>query len=119
MNPQSRDWIIDYKKPYAYSEHDFAIIARYSDPTTRGNVLVIAGIGAHATQAASEFVATSSEIEPLRRIAPSKWESKNLEMIVRTDVINGESSPAKLLAVTTWQAKGLHLVRLGSAIFHR
>jgi len=102
MNPQNRDWVINYKKPYAYAEHDFAIIARYSDPTTRGNVLVIAGIGAHATQAASEFVATSSEIEPLRRIAPSEWESKNLEMIVRTDVINGESSPAKLIALTTW-----------------
>src|SRR5215472_2297618 len=101
-DPQMRDWVIDYRKPYAYAEHDFAIIARYSDPTTGGNVLVIAGIGAHATQAASEFVATSSEMEPLRHFAPPGWESKNLEMIVRTDVINGESSPAKLIAITTW-----------------
>jgi hypothetical protein len=101
-DPQKGDWIVDYRRPYAFAEHDFAIIARYSDPTTGGNVLIIAGIGAHATQAASEFVATPSELEPLRQIAPYGWQGKNLEMVVRTDVINGESSPAKLVALDTW-----------------
>jgi len=101
-HPEMKDWVIDYIQPYAYAQHDYAIVARYLDPTTGGNTLVIAGIGAHATQAASEFVTTPSEIEQVVRVAPSGWEKKNLEMIVRTDVINGDASPARLVAVTAW-----------------
>jgi hypothetical protein len=99
---EMRDWVIDYTHPYAYAEHDYAIVARYSDPTTSGNILIIAGIGAHATQAASEFVTSPSEMGQIARMAPSGWEKKNLEMIVRTDVINGDASPAHLVAVTAW-----------------
>jgi hypothetical protein len=46
QNPHNRDWSIDYTRPYAYAKHDYAIIARYMDPATGGNILIIAGIGA-------------------------------------------------------------------------
>jgi hypothetical protein len=101
-HPEMKDWIVDYTQPYAYAEHDYAIVARYLDPTTGGNMLIIAGIGAHATQSSSEFVTSPTEMEQLARMAPSGWEKKNLEMIVRTDVINGDASPARLVAVTAW-----------------
>jgi hypothetical protein len=101
-NPNNHNWIVDYTKPYAYATRDYAIIARYKDPTTGGNILIIAGIGAHATQAASEFVVTSNGLEQIRRGAPRGWEKKNLEMIVETDIINGDSGPAHLIATTTW-----------------
>jgi hypothetical protein len=101
-NPQNRNWVVDYTRPYAYATHDYAIIARYKDPTTGGNLLIIAGIGAHATQAASEFVVTSNELEQIRDVAPRGWEKKNLEMIVETKIINGDSGPPHLIAATTW-----------------
>jgi hypothetical protein len=101
-NPQSLSWVVDYNKPYAYAAHDYALIARYKDPTTGGNILIIAGIGGHATQAASEFVVTTSGLEQIRRIVPREWEKKNLEMIVGTDIINGDSGPPYLIAATTW-----------------
>ena len=101
-NPRSRNWVVDYTRPYAYATHDYALIARYKDSTTGGNILIIAGIGAHATQAGSEFVVTSRGLEQIRRIAPGGWEKKNLEMIVETDIINGDSGPPYLIAATTW-----------------
>jgi hypothetical protein len=101
-HPEMKDWVVDYTQPYAYAQHDYAIVARYSDSTTGGYILIIAGIGAHATLAASEFVTSPTEMEQLGRMAPSGWQKKNLEMIVRTDVINGDASPAHLVALTVW-----------------
>jgi hypothetical protein len=101
-NPKNHNWQVDYTRPYTYSAHDYAIIARYKDATTGGNILIIAGIGAHATQAASEFVVTSNGLDQIRRFVPMGWEKRNLEMIVETDIINGDSGPPYLVAATTW-----------------
>jgi hypothetical protein len=101
-NLGNRNWIVDYTQRYAYAVHDYAIIARYKDQTTGGNIIVIAGIGAHATQAASEFVGTSKGLEQIQHVAARGWEEKNLELIVETDIINGDSGPPRLIATTTW-----------------
>jgi hypothetical protein len=102
QNPQNRDWFVDYAKPYAYATHDYAIIARYADPTTGGNVLIAAGIGAHATQAASEFLTSSKALEQINAIAPTGWKSKNLELVIKTDIINGDAGPPHVVAAITW-----------------
>lgn len=102
QNPQNREWTVDYTKPYAFATRDYAIVARYRDTTTSGNVVVIAGIGAHATQAASEFSVTSTELEDIRRLAPRGWESRNLEMVIEADIINGDSGPPHLVAIASW-----------------
>jgi hypothetical protein len=102
QNPHKRLWEVDYTQPYAFAKRDYALIARYKDPTTGGNIVIIAGIGAQATQAASEFVATPKHLEQIRNLAPKGWEQKNLEMVVETDIINGDPGPPRLLVVTTW-----------------
>ncbi len=101
-NPQSRDWMIDFSKPYTTIAVDYAIVARYHDPTTEGPVMVIAGIGPYGTEAASAFVSTPMYLEQIAKQAPVGWENKNLEMVVKTEVIDGKAGPPVLVASTEW-----------------
>jgi len=99
---QHPDWSVDFSKPYATVSTDYAIVARYHDATTNGTVMVIAGIGPYGTEAASEFVTSPRSLEQLLRKVPAGWQSKNLEMVLKTEVIAGEAGPPSLVAATTW-----------------
>jgi hypothetical protein len=101
-NSQHPDWSVDFSRPYATVSADYAIVARYHDATTNGTVMVIAGIGPYGTEAASEFVTSPRSLEQLLRKVPADWQSKNLEMVLKTDVIAGEAGPPSLVAATTW-----------------
>jgi hypothetical protein len=99
-NPQSNEW----SDPPNYSTitGDYALIARYHDTTTNGVVLVIAGLGPYGTEAASEFAISPQYIDQLLGKAPSGWEDKNLEIVIRATKINGEAGPPNLVSSTYW-----------------
>jgi len=100
--PNRTGWVVDYSKDYPSAVSDYAIVARYVDPTTNGSILIIAGIGAYGTEAASEAVANPYDLKKLLTAVPSGWESRNLEFVIRTTVINGENGPPDLVSFATW-----------------
>lgn len=81
---------------------DYAIVARYRDATTEGPVMVIAGIGPYGTEAASAFVSTPRYLEQIAQHEPAGWENKNIEMVIKTQVIDGKAGPPVLVASTVW-----------------
>jgi hypothetical protein len=102
-NPNSYEW----SDPHTYesadsSTSDYAMITRYHDTTTNGIVMVIAGLGTYGTEAASEFAVSPQYIDQLVSKAPADWEDKNLEIVIRTDKINGEAGPPYLVSSTYW-----------------
>jgi hypothetical protein len=101
-NPENRDWLIDFSRPYSSISVDYAIVARYHDATTEGPVMVIAGIGPYGTEAASAFVSSPQYVEQLAKQLPSGWENKNIEMVIKTEVIDGHAGPPVLVASTVW-----------------
>ena len=101
-NLQNTDWSVDFLKPYASVSTDYAIVARYRDPTTEGPVMVVAGLGPFGTEAAGAFVATPQYLEQLARQLPPGWENKNIEMVLKTQVIDGKAGPPVLIAETAW-----------------
>lgn len=101
-NPQNTDWQIDFTQPYASVTVDYAVVARYTDHTTEGQVMVVAGIGPYGTEAASAFVATPKYLEQIAKQAPAGWENKNIEMVIKTEVIDGKAGPPVLVALTVW-----------------
>jgi hypothetical protein len=64
--------------------------------------MVIAGIGAYGTEAASEFAVSPQYINQLLSKAPADWEDMNLEIVIRADKINGEAGPPYLVSYTYW-----------------
>ena len=64
--------------------------------------MVVAGLGTYGTEAASEFAVSPQYIDQLLSKAPANWGNKNLEIVIRTDKINGEAGPPYLVSSTSW-----------------
>jgi hypothetical protein len=95
-------WSVDSSAPYLSITTDYAIVARYHDPTTEGPVLVIAGIGPYGTEAAGEFVQSPQHLAELAAKLPRGWENKNLEVVLKTNIIGGKTGPPILVTAYTW-----------------
>jgi hypothetical protein len=101
-NPQNNDWAVDFSQPFSAVTHDYAIVARYHDTLTNGTTMIIGGLGPYGTEAASEFVSSTRYLDQISHQVPGNWAEKNLEMVIRTDVVAGEAGPPNLVAISTW-----------------
>jgi hypothetical protein len=101
-NPSNTDWSIDYSTPYLDLTKDYAIVLRMADPKTEQMVVVAAGITVFGTLAAGEFLTDKNEMKKLASFAPPRWETKNIELVLSTDVIRGRSGPATIVAAQFW-----------------
>jgi len=101
-NLQNTAWTVNFLQPYVSVSTDYAIVARYRDPTTEGPVMVAAGLGPFGTEAAGAFVATPQYVEQIAKQLPPGWENKNIELVLKTEVIDGKAGPPTLVAATEW-----------------
>jgi len=101
-NSQQQSWFIDFTKPYNTITTDYAIVARFHDSTTEGPVLVIGGLGPYGTEAAGEFVQSPQYLAELAAKLPPGWENKNLEVVIKTNVIGAKAGPPILVTAYTW-----------------
>lgn len=101
-NPSNQGWAVDYSIPYLKLTRDYALVLRMVDPKTEQPVVIDAGITVFGTSAAGEFLTNPSDMKKLAAIAPRGWEKKNMEIVLETDVIQGRSGPARILATQFW-----------------
>jgi hypothetical protein len=102
QNPEQRDWSVDFRKPFSSVTTDYAVVARFRDPDTEGPVMVIAGLGPYGTEAASEFVQAPQYLAELAAKLPRGWENRNLEVVLKTDVIGAKAGPPVLVSAYSW-----------------
>ena len=100
--PRPTGWSLDSSKPYLSIPYDYAIVARFLNATTGGPVVVIAGIGPFGTEAASELVQSPEYLAQLAAKLPRGWENKNLEVVLKTDIIGVKAGPPILISAYTW-----------------
>jgi hypothetical protein len=94
-------WQIAQARP-DYGRNDYAIVARYHDPITNNIAVIIAGLEVNGTVGAAQFVTSSHQLDQLEHALPSGWEEKNIEIVLRVPVIDGDSGPDKILATQVW-----------------
>jgi hypothetical protein len=97
-NPQNTAWSVDFSKPYTSVSTDYGIVARYHDTYTNGNVLIVAGLGPYGTEAVSELVSSPQYLNQIERQVSTGFKEANLEVVIKTDVINGEAGPPRVVA---------------------
>jgi hypothetical protein len=102
QNLQNTEWNLNFTQPYTSTRNDYAIVARYHDASTDGTVLIVAGLGIYGTEAASELVASPEYLDRLTKMLPAGWENKNLELVLKTNIIRGEPGPPSLVSFATW-----------------
>jgi len=97
-----RSWSVDFHVPYSERAEDYAIVAITRDGTLDQPLVVAAGIGPNGTMAASEFLMDQGDLDALRKNAPPNWGGKNVEVVLATQVIQGNSGPPRIVTVEYW-----------------
>jgi hypothetical protein len=100
-NPGSR-WSVDFRIPYWDRTQDYAIVAITHDATLDQPLIIIAGIGPNGTAAAGEFLLKPDNLAALVRMAPAHWSGRNVEVVLATQVIQGNSGPPRIVASEYW-----------------
>jgi hypothetical protein len=80
---------------------DYAIVARFTDPTTGKPTLIAAGIGRGGTNAAGEFLTNPDLMQIVRNQKPSP-SMKNVEVVLSTQIIGGEPGTPRVEGVYFW-----------------
>jgi len=106
-------WVSDQKNPGvkmglyransgANITHDLAIVARVFDAETKQPTIIIAGLTPPGTLAAGDFVTDPKYLTEFMRAAPHGWQGKNLELLLSTNVIDGQPGPPHVVASSIW-----------------
>ena len=83
-------------------QQDFAIVARLLNTETGQPVIIVGGIGASGTQAATEFVTDSQELTLALGKLPREWPNRNVEFVISTKVTDGIAGPSSVVASAVW-----------------
>lgn len=94
-------WERDSSLPYS-SADDYALVARFRDPTIDGWVVVLAGLGRNGTEAAAQFATSPHYMQLLKDRVGSGFLNRNIEAVLKVSVIDGNTGAPSILAVHTW-----------------
>jgi DNA-binding winged helix-turn-helix (wHTH) protein len=102
-DPSRSPWLIDRTQQLATNNYqDYAIVARFTDANTGKPAIVIAGIGRGGTIAAGEFITNPDDLMQLVRAIQSAGNKKNLEIVLSTQIIDGQPGTPKMEASYFW-----------------
>jgi hypothetical protein len=81
---------------------DYAIISRVLNHRTGKMLVTVGGLYGFGTQAAGQFLMDPKYLTKFVASLKSGWESKNLQLVTRTEVIDGTPGPPELIASSVW-----------------
>jgi hypothetical protein len=81
---------------------DFLIVSRVFESKSGQPVILAAGLGHYGTWAAGEFLTNANAMNDALRSAPSGWENRNLQLVLRVDVIGRTPGTPKVLVLHSW-----------------
>ena len=81
---------------------DYALIARAPQPETGQMMVVIAGLGEKGSAAALEFVTNPKYFEQFAANAPAGWERHNIELVIKTNLVNDDWGEPRVVATHIW-----------------
>jgi hypothetical protein len=97
QNP-ARHW----DSPMGDLAKDYALIVRAPEPRTGQTMVVIAGLGERGGAAATEFLTNPQYMERFDAQAPRGWEHRNLEIVLETELVNGDWGQPRIVATHVW-----------------
>jgi hypothetical protein len=99
-NPGQPGWVVNRLQQMTTNNYrDFAIVARFTDSTTGKLAVIIAGVARGGTRVATEYLTDPTDLAQLERAAGGK---KNMEVVLSTQIIDGEPGTPKVEASYFW-----------------
>jgi hypothetical protein len=100
------NWTVDRGvQPAANSYRGYAILARFTDINTGKPAIVVAGIGRGGTRGAGEFLTDKTDLAQLMRLTHAAGDKQNLEVVLSTQIIDGE--PGSPMIEATYFRQGI------------
>jgi hypothetical protein len=96
-----RRWIRDTTKSFGNTP-DYGIVARFHNASTDSMVVVVAGLQRYGTDAASQFVVSPRMLAAFNQQIGWNWTNKNVEAVLRVDVVNGKAGAPTIEATHVW-----------------
>jgi hypothetical protein len=81
---------------------DYALVARFTDTNTGKLTVIVAGLARGGTIAAGEFLTDPGDQLQLQRAAQAAGDKKNMEVVLSTQIIDGEPGSPKMEAAYFW-----------------
>jgi hypothetical protein len=97
-NPAANTWRVDIFAPLSSIDRDYSLVTRMNDPLTGQPIVILGGLGPFGTAAASEFVSNPEYFSQFSQNAPKGWESRNIQIVLETSVVNGRVSVPRVVA---------------------
>ena len=101
-NPNGPTWKMDFGQTSEHVVEDYAIVSRFNDPTTENTVVIAAGLGENGTAAAADFLLHSQYLKEIGQQSPAPWKNKNMELVIKTQIIDGIAGPPVIVARYFW-----------------
>jgi hypothetical protein len=93
-------WVVNRMQQMTTNNYrDYAIVARFTDSTTGKLAVVAAGVARGGTRVAAEYLTDPADLAQLERAAGNK---KNMEVVLSTQIIDGEPGTPKVEASYFW-----------------
>jgi len=94
-------WRFNFAIPTADWKNDYAIVARFDDPTTGVPVIIDAGLGNDGSLAASELIGSDVLTSALTG-EPHCSGKSNFEAVIETEIIDTKPGPPHVLRLECW-----------------
>jgi hypothetical protein len=96
-------WVVDRPLQLKTNNYrDYAIVARFVDPNTGKLSVIAAGVGRGGTIVAGEFLTDPDNLNELAKVAPRGSSKKNIEVVLGTQIIDGQPGSPKIEAAYFW-----------------
>ncbi len=85
-----------------HTDEDYAVISRAFLPQTRSMLVLISGCTQYGTEGAAELITNPDLLAAALRDAPAGWQRKNLQLVLRMQVIANAPASPKVVAAHYW-----------------
>lgn len=103
QSPNPSRWSVDHNQwVSANGYRDYAIAARFTNPTTGTITIVTAGLTRQGTIAAGQFLTNAGDLAELMQRSRSAGSKPNMEAVISTMVIGGQPGAPTLEAAYFW-----------------
>lgn len=101
-NGKPTDWYPQHETPDHHTEEDYAVISRAFDPETRSMLILVSGCMQYGTEGAAQLITNPELLAAAMHNAPPNWQKKNLQLVIRFDVVANGPASSRVVASYYW-----------------